>query len=157
MLVYKLQHLFGGNAVKYSTRLSDAVHLLLFVKLNPGQTLSSDAIAKSICTNPSYVRQMMAKLKAAGLLNSNRGQARPSLGREVYEISLLDVYRAVEGEKPLLHLDTHTNPDCGVGVHIQYALQTYFDRVQREAEASMRQITLQDVLDTYYQEVSHSE
>lgn len=137
--------------MKYSTRLSDAVHLLLFVKLNPGQTLSSDAIAKSICTNPSYVRQMMAKLKAAELLNSNRGQAKPSLSREVYEISLLDVYRAVEGEKPLLHLDTHTNPDCGVGVHIQYALQTYFDQVQKETETAMSQITLQDILDTYYQ------
>ena len=77
MLFYKLQHLFGGDAMKYSTRLSDAVHLLLFVQLNPGQPLSSDAIAKSICTNPSYVRQMMAKLKAAGLLNSSRGQAKP--------------------------------------------------------------------------------
>lgn len=137
--------------MKYSTRLSDAVHLLLFVQLNPGQPLSSDAIAKSICTNPSYVRQMMAKLKAAGLLNSSRGQAKPSLSRAAGEISLLDVYRAVEGDKPLLHLDTHTNPDCGVGVHIQYALQTYFDRVQRETEAAMRQITLQDILDTYYQ------
>lgn len=104
---------------------------------------------------PSYVRQMMAKLKAAGLLNSSRGQAKPSLSRAAGEISLLDVYRAVEGDKPLLHLDAHTNPDCGVGVHIQYALQTYFDRVQRETEASMQRITLQDVLDTYHQEISH--
>ena len=120
--------------MKYSTRLSDAVHLLLFVHLNSGQSLSSAAIAKSICTNPSYVRQMMAKLKAAGLLNSNRGQAKPSLSRAAEDISLLDVYRAVEGEKRLLHLDTHTNPDCGVGVHIQYALQGYFDRVQQETE-----------------------
>lgn len=141
--------------MKYSTRLSDAVHLLLFVQLNPGQSLSSEAIAKSICTNPSYVRQMMAKLKAAGLLHSNRGQAKPSLSREAGQITLLDVYRAVEGEKPLLHLDTHTNPNCGVGVHIQYALQTYFDRVQKGTETEMRKITLQDVLDTYHQEAAH--
>ena len=141
--------------MKYSTRLSDAVHLLLFVHLNSGQSLSSAAIAKSICTNPSYVRQMMAKLKAAGLLNSNRGQAKPSLSRAAEDISLLDVYRAVEGEKRLLHLDTHTNPDCGVGVHIQYALQDYFDRVQQETERAMQQITLQHVLDTYHQEISN--
>jgi Rrf2 family protein len=141
--------------MKYSTRLSDAVHLLLFVHLNSGQSLSSAAIAKSICTNPSYVRQMMAKLKAAGLLNSNRGQAKPSLSRAAEDISLLDVYRAVEGEKRLLHLDTHTNPDCGVGVHIQYALQDYFDRVQQETERAMQQITLQNVLDTYHQEISY--
>ena len=141
--------------MKYSTRLSDAVHLLLFVHLNSGQPLSSEENAKSICTNPSYVRQMMAKLKAAALLNSNRGQAKPSLGRAAEDISLLDVYRAVEGEKRLLHLDTHTNPDCGVGVHIQYALQGYFDRVQQETERAMQQITLQNVLDTYHQEISY--
>ena len=141
--------------MKYSTRLSDAVHLLLFVHLNSGQSLSSAAIAKSICTNPSYVRQMMAKLKDAGLLNSNRGQAKPSLSRAAEDISLLDVYRAVEGEKRLLHLDTHTNPDCGVGVHIQYGLQGYFDRVQQEKERAMQQITLQNVLDTYHQEISY--
>ena len=117
--------------MKYSTRLSDAVHLLLFVHLNSGQPLSSEAIAKSICTNPSYV------------------------GRAAEDISLLDVYRAVEGEKRLLHLDTHTNPDCGVGVHIQYALQGYFDRVQQETERAMQQITLQNVLDTYHQEISY--
>ena len=30
------------------------------------------------------------------------------------EITMLDIYRAVEGEKPLLHLDIDTNPECGV-------------------------------------------
>lgn len=143
--------------MKYSTRLSDAVHLLLFVHLNPGQSLSSDAIAKSICTNPSYVRQMMAKLKAAGLLHSSRGQAKPSLGQGAEQITLWDVYSAVEGEKPLLHLDTHTNPDCGVGVNIQYALQTYFDQVQKKTKEEMQKISLQDVLDTYYQKISSGE
>ncbi len=140
--------------MKYSTRLSDAVHLLLFVHLNQGQPLSSEAIAKSICTNPSYVRQMMAKLKAAGLLHGTRGLAQPALSREAAQITLLEVYRAVEGKKPLLHLDTHTNPDCGVGVNIQYALQTYFDHIQGKVETEMQQISLQDVLDTYYQRLN---
>lgn len=140
--------------MKYSTRLSDAVHLLLFVQLNQGQPLSSEAIAKSICTNPSYVRQMMAKLKAAGLLHGTRGLAQPTLSRDASQITLLEVYRAVEGEKPLLHLDTHTNPDCGVGVNIQYALQTYFDHVQEKAETEMQKISLQNILDTYYQRLN---
>ena len=36
---------------------------------------------------------------------------------------------AIEGNKPLLHLDTHTNPECGIGINIQYSLQEYYDAV----------------------------
>lgn len=131
--------------MKYSTRLSDAVHLLLFIHLNPGADLSSAAIAASIHTNPACVRQMMSRLREAGLLCSTQGRARPSLARDIGEITLLDVYRAVEGRKPLLHLDTHTNPECGLGLCIQGALQTYFDRVQARSEEEMDRITLRDI------------
>lgn len=122
---------------------------MVFVHLADQTTLTSTEIATSIQTNPAYVRQLMAKMKAAGLIESARGQARPSLGREPEAITLLDVYRAVEGDKPLLHLDTHTNPECHVGVYIQHALQDYYNQVQRDAEASMSAITLADVVATF--------
>ena len=112
--------------MKYSTRLSDAVHILTLIALNESPTLSSGAIAESIHTNPSYVRQFMAKLKKSGLINSYQGQAVPALSRKAEEITLLEIYKAVEGDKPLLHLDTHTNPLCQVGVNIQLALQEYY-------------------------------
>ena len=86
--------------MKYPTRVSDAVHIMVFIYLNPTQDLSSVAIAYSIKTNPSYVRQLMAALKKARLLNGTRGQAAPSLTREPSTITLLDIYRAVEGNKP---------------------------------------------------------
>lgn len=140
--------------MKYSTKLSDAVHIMAFIQLSGQHLLTSTEIATSIQTNPAYVRQLMSKLKAAGLLQSSQGQARPSLCQGPEEITLLDVYRAVEGSKPLLHLDTHTNPDCGVGVNIQYALQTYFDHVQEIAETEMKKISLQNILDTYHQRLN---
>ena len=140
--------------MKYSTRLSDAAHLLLFIHLNPKDDLSSTAIAESIQTNPAYVRQLMASLKRVGILSGTRGMAAPALTRSPAEISLLDVYRAVEGDKPLLHQDTHTNPDCGVGVNIQFVLRDCFDCVQRAAEEEMHRITLQNILDQYHQKLS---
>ena len=140
--------------MKFSTRLSDAVHILLFIYLNQETRLSSDQIAKSICTNPSYVRRQMAEMKEAGLIRSMRGQANPMLQRSPDSITLLDVYRAVEDQKPLLHLDTHTNPECGVGVNIQLALQEHYDRIQEIAEKAMGETSLQDILDTYYRRLS---
>lgn len=141
--------------MKYSTKVSDAVHILAFIRLNPVDSLSSSRIAESIRTNPGCVRQLMSALRKAGLLSSVRGHPRPALAKLPAEITLLDVYKAVEEDKPLLHLDTHTNPECGVGIYIQLSLQDYFDRIQETAEEEMKHITLQDILDRYQEKVSH--
>src|SRR5699024_4308972 len=98
--------------------------------------------------------RLMAEMKEAGLIRSMRGQANPMLQRSPDSITLLDVYRAVEDQKPLLHLDTHTNPECGVGVNIQLALQEHYDRIQEIAEKAMGETSLQDILDTYYRRLS---
>ena len=140
--------------MKYSTRLSDAVHILVFIHQSSSSTVSSSEIAVSIQTNPSYVRQIMAQLKAAGLISSSRGQATPELGKEKEKTSLLEIYKAVEKEKPLLHLDTHTNPECGVGVNIQLALADYYRQIQNDVENSMRNITLQDIINSYLERIS---
>ncbi len=141
--------------MKYSTRLSDAVHILVFIRQSDQSTVSSSDIAVSIQTNPSYVRQIMAQLKAAGLISSLWGQATPRLGKPPEKITLLDVYKAVEKDKPLLHLDTHTNPECGVGVNIQLALADYYRQIQADAENSMKNITLQDIINSYLKKISN--
>lgn len=135
--------------MKYSTKVSDAMHILAFIYLHPVDTLSSASIAKSLHANPATVRQHMSALKKAQLLNSTHGHPQPELALPPKDITLLAVYRAIEGTKPLLHLDTQTNPECGVGVNIQLALQDYYDKVQEQAEAAMAKITLQDILNTY--------
>lgn len=81
-----------------------------------------------------------------GTNKSTTGHPKPELAREPETISLLDIYKAVEGDKPLLHLDTHTNPECGIGVNIQLALQSFYDKVQKDAENSMAGISLSDII-----------
>jgi len=107
--------------MKYPTRLSDAVHILAFIALYPDCDLTSNKLAESVQTNPAYVRQLMSALRKGGLLVSVKGHPRPALAREPEKITLLDAYRAVEGNKPLLHQDIHTNPACGVGIRDAFA------------------------------------
>lgn len=135
--------------MKYSTKLSDAVHIMVFIHLNPHMDLSSQAIAKSLKSNPSFVRQILMKLRTAGLVQSVRGRPRPKLARDPGEISLLEIYQAVEGSKRLLHLDTHINPICNIGFNIQYALRHAYEKVQDAAEGVMNSITLADILAEY--------
>lgn len=143
-----------------STRLSDTVHLLATVQIirelssrtvkDLKECLSSTAIAASIHTNPGYVRQLMMASSKAGLLICERGRANPMLARDAHNISLLDIYRAVAGEKPLLHLDANINPECNVGVSIQLALGDAYAEVQKCAENAMAKISLQDIIDDFY-------
>lgn len=140
--------------MKYPTRLSDAVHILTFIALHPDVNLTSEKIAESVQTNPAYVRQLMSALRRGGLLTSVKGHPRPALARQPDQITLLDAYRAVEGDKPLLHQDTHTNPACGVGMNIQLVLRDCYDLVQERAEESMRGITLQEILERYAKKLS---
>ena len=75
--------------MKYSTRLSDAVHILAFIALYPDCDLTSNKLAESIQTNPAYVRQLMSALRKGGLLVSVKEHPRPALAREPEKITLL--------------------------------------------------------------------
>ena len=143
--------------MKYSTKLSDTIHLLVFLYLAEGDRITSAKIAESVKTNPAYIRQLMSAVKKGGLITSDRGQANAALTRTVDRITMLDIYRAVEGEKPLLHLDIHTNPECGVGVNIQLAIGDFYREVQDAAEQKMRKITLKDIIERYYEKAETAE
>lgn len=136
--------------MKYSTKLSDAIHMLAFIYINPKDDLSSATIAFSIHTNASYVRQLMMALRKAGIINSSQGHAKPEITRPLKDITLFDMYVAIEGTKPLLHLDTNINPECNVGVNIHYSLGEFYQRVQNAAESEMRSITMEDVVQGFY-------
>lgn len=130
----------------YSTKLSDALHILAYIAMQQGADLSSDAIATSLASNPSGVRQLMGKLKRADLIACTTGHPCPRLARPAERITMLDVYHAVEGTKPLLHLDTHTNPACGIGVNVQVVIGEQFVAVQQAAENAMAAVTLADII-----------
>ena len=139
--------------MKYSTKLSDTLHILAFLSLGADERLTSTRIAESVKTNPAYIRQLMAALKSAGIITTTRRQANAELTRSPEKITMLDVYRAVEGEKPLLHLDVDTNPECGVGIHIQLAIADFYRDVQQVAEQKMSEITLADILESYHKKI----
>ncbi|GEO74496.1 transcriptional regulator [Levilactobacillus namurensis] len=132
--------------MRYSHRLSDAVHILAYVEIYRDGDLSSQAIAASVESNPALVRRLMGALRQAGLLATQRGSAQPHLLRDPATMSLLDIYRAVEPDGDLLHVDDRTNPQCIVGGNIQETLRGAYQQVQRAAENQMAQITLAELI-----------
>lgn len=132
--------------MKYSYKLSDAIHLLSYSKIYQDGNLSSKAIAASINSNPSVVRQLMSDLRKANLIDTRKGSATPTLAKKPQEISLLDIYQAINMDHSLLHVDPTTNPHCIVGGNIQNTLNGFYNEIELAAFTKMSQITLQDVI-----------
>lgn len=132
--------------MKFSHKLSDAIHILAYVDIYKDDDLSSKAIALSVESNPSLIRRLMSTLSKAGLLTTRPGTVSPELGRAASEITVYDVYEAL-GKEDLLHIDDKTNPKCIVGGNIQQTLDGVYDKVQSAAENVMGAVTLQSIID----------
>lgn len=136
--------------MKISTRFSDSIHILAFINVYQGKIpLTSDNIAKSVELSPVMVRRLMSTLKKAGLLETKSGASPdPRLARPAEDISLLDIYLAVEQNKPLFEIDHETNPLCIVGENIQDTLNYYYGEAENAALSKLNNISLADVIGT---------
>ena len=127
-----------------NSQFSVAVHLLSL--LNQGELpKSSEFIAGSVGVNPVVIRNVTGLLRRAGLLETRRGVTGARLTRAAAQISLLDVYRAVQAPETVLKVHQHPNPVCPVGARIQSVLGEVFSQAQGAMEAELAQVRLADV------------
>ena len=136
--------------MRVSTRLSDSIHILAFLQIFHGKLpLTSENIAGSVRTSPVVIRRLMSALRKGGLIETVPGSADPQLARPASEISLYDIYLAVEGsDRHLFTIDEKTAPECIVGGNIQATLAEYYHQAEVAAQAKLATVTLQDVLDS---------
>lgn len=135
--------------MKISTRFSDSIHILAFISIYQGKIpLTSDNIANSVETSPVVVRRIMSQLKKAGLITTVHGAADPKLAKDPADISLYDVFLAIEHDQHLFTVDDKTNPQCIVGGNIQDTLRYYYEQVETSAKAKLARISLEDIIDS---------
>jgi Rrf2 family protein len=129
-----------------ATRFSVAMHALALIEHMSEHRLTSEMIANSVGTNPSFVRRVLAMLSHAGLVQSASGAVGPRLARPAAKISLLDVYRAVDMEdEHRLAVHEEPNPRCAVGRHIQAALDAAIGPAEAAFETQLKRRSLADV------------
>lgn len=135
--------------MKISTRFSDSIHILAFISIYQGKIpLTSDNIANSVETSPVVVRRIMSQLKKAGLITTVHGAVDPKLAKDPADISLYDVFLAIEHDQHLFTVDDKTNPQCIVGGNIQDTLRYYYEQVETSAKAKLARISLEDIIDS---------
>lgn len=128
-----------------NSRFAVAVHILTLIASGEGAPVASEYIAASVNTNPSLIRRLLSQLTRAGLTASQMGSGGGAqLARPADQITLRDVYRAVDdGELFGLHRE-QPNPACPVGRNIQALLETRFDAATRALEAELDRTTISE-------------
>ena len=88
-----------------NVQFSIAVHILAGLACGCArQGVTSGHLAESVNTSPSFVRRTLAKLSKAGLVETATGKAGACwLARDAKNISLLDIYRAVDAPQGFCH------------------------------------------------------
>lgn len=130
------------------TRFSIAIHLLILIS-ESDTPISSSKMAASVGTNPSFVRKVLGSLKKAGLIVSHQGRTGFSLAKPPKEITLIDVYRALYGDRNCLFFEMHRKPNdkCLVGRYIHSTLGSVLSNAQKEAEHALASTTLENCIE----------
>lgn len=131
-----------------SSRFAVATHILaLLAHAEPNEHVTSDYIAASVNTSPVVIRRLLKTLSEAGLVRTKEGsQGGSELAVPADQLTLLDVYRAVdEGDLFTLHRNP-PNPGCVVGRSIKGVLKRVVDEAQAAMERELAAVTIAQLL-----------
>ena len=132
--------------MQFSSRTAIAVHILLAIQVFEGQYKTTSAfLSGSLNVNPVIIRNTLGQLKSAGIVKVKAGEGGASLARAAEEITLLDIFRAVEKEESLFHYHEAPNPRCPVGRNIRAVLDDKLGMIESEMFERMRSVTLEEM------------
>lgn len=146
--------------MQISMKCSVAVHCLLFIHEARGiAKVTSALLAQSTGCNPVVIRNILSALKKAGLITAPRGTGGAELCLEPSQITLYQIYSALEPEGIVSLIGIHPCQDrpCPVAKNIRSVLQTPYRKIEEAVKETMNQITLQSMIDDFHSIVQQKE
>ncbi len=78
-----------------NSHFDTTLKIMINLAVRSEEEINSESLAKSLGTNPAFIRKIMAKLSKAGLIQTKRGQSGGvQLLKNPKDISLKDIYLA---------------------------------------------------------------
>lgn len=137
--------------MQISSRFTIAVQVLTCIEvLKDDMPMNSETIAGSVGVNPVIIRNIFRMLKKAGLIEVQRGgNGGVSLAKPMDEITLLDVYKAVDSVEAdsLFHFQENPSANCPVGKNIHTVMDWRLDEIQDAMEQKMQSMRLSEVIE----------
>lgn len=136
--------------MRISTKCSSAVHILLMIAMLPATCkITSDFLAASVGSNPVEIRKLLSALKKAGLVDVARGPGGATLKKDPRDITLLDIYTAVDAASldNLIGIHGHPAQQCLFGKNVDALLSESYAQIGDAVRQKMRAITLARLCD----------
>ena len=135
--------------MQISSRFTIAIHILICIEtFKKDHKLTSDFLASSVNVNPVVIRRLLQQLKNAGIVNVIRGSGGAEIAKPMEDITLLDIYNAVEcvEDGNLFHFHENPNKLCPVGRNIHNVLDGKLEVIQNTMENEMKSVTIADIV-----------
>ena len=136
--------------MQISSRFTVAAHVLICIEMFKNERkVTSDFLASSVNVNPVVIRRILQQLKGAGIVTVTRGSGGADTAKPLDEITLLDLYNAVEcvDDGALFHFHEDPNQLCPVGRNIHAVLDERLEDIQRAMEEQMKSVTIRDIVE----------
>jgi Rrf2 family protein len=135
--------------MQITSKFTAAVHILACIDIFGGQMrVTSDFLSGSTGVNAVIVRNVLGQLRNAGIVETRQGSGGAHLAKALDEITLYDIYKAVDcvDDEGLFHFHENPNPECPVGRSVHPVLGEQLAGVQSAMERHLESITLKDLM-----------
>jgi len=127
-----------SGALKMSEATTLALHTMAYLAANPGDTASAREMAEAFRASEAHLAKVLQRLGKVGLVESSRGpRGGFRLGKAPDQVTLLDVYEAIEGPLEVTAC-LFDPPVCSGSVCILGGLTLSVNRQVREHLANTR-------------------
>ena len=135
--------------MQITSKFTVAVHILTCIDIFGGQMrVTSDFLSGSTGVNAVIVRNVLGQLRNAGIVETRQGSGGAHLAKALDEITLYDIYKAVDcvDDEGLFHFHENPNVDCPVGRNIHKAMDGRLEAAQAALENELKSATLAQVV-----------
>ncbi len=137
----------------YSSAFSQSLFVTLFVadKVAKGlyEFISTQQIAETLNIPPSTTGMILRQLNRAGLIETREGASGGvRLARSPEEITILDIFAAMEQERPLFQTNFQLKAAGETPSKAQAAILAVLENARDALRESFRGVTVRDLMDT---------
>lgn len=135
--------------MQLSMKCSVAVHCLIFIWEARGKVrVTSTLLAQSTDCNPVIIRNILSSLKKAGLITVSRGPGGAELCRDPADITLHEIYAALEpdGLSSIIGIHPCGGRSCPVAQNIRRVLKHAYHEIEDSIARTMDGITLASMI-----------
>ena len=135
--------------MQITSKFTVAVHILTCIDIFGGQMrVTSDFLSGSTGVNAVIVRNVLGQLRNAGIVETRQGSGGAHLAKALDEITLYDIYKAVDcvDDEGLFHFHENPNVECPVGRNIHKAMDDRLQTAQAALENELKSTTLAQVV-----------